>query len=72
MRAPDRKPGGGTGLERDFVVQVGAEALARTGGRLGALEPPAPAGGGGGFQRAKPASGPRESFSADLDDEIPF
>ena len=28
-------------------------------------------GGGGGFQRAQP-SGPRESFSADLDDEIPF
>ena len=28
-------------------------------------------GGGGGFQRA-PASGPKESFSADLDDEIPF
>ena len=27
--------------------------------------------GGGGFQRAQP-SGPRESFSADLDDEIPF
>jgi single-strand DNA-binding protein len=30
---------------------------------------------GGGFQpaaRAQPASGPRESFSADLDDEIPF
>jgi single-strand DNA-binding protein len=26
---------------------------------------------GGGFQRAQP-SGPRESFSADLDDEIPF
>ena len=26
---------------------------------------------GGGFQRA-PASGPKESFSADLDDEIPF
>ena len=26
---------------------------------------------GGGFQRATP-SGPRESFSADLDDEIPF
>ena len=28
-------------------------------------------GGGGGFQRAQP-SGPRETFSADLDDEIPF
>lgn len=28
-------------------------------------------GGGGGFQRTQP-SGPRESFSADLDDEIPF
>ncbi len=28
-------------------------------------------GSGGGFQRAQP-SGPRESFSADLDDEIPF
>jgi single-strand DNA-binding protein len=28
-------------------------------------------GGGGGFQRAQP-SGPKESFSADLDDEIPF
>ena len=28
-------------------------------------------GGGGGFQRAKP-SGPKESFTADLDDEIPF
>jgi len=29
---------------------------------------------GGGFQRAERAhsSGPRESFSADLDDEIPF
>ena len=27
--------------------------------------------GGGGFQRQQP-SGPRESFSADLDDEIPF
>jgi len=27
--------------------------------------------GGGGFQRAQP-SGPKESFSADLDDEIPF
>ncbi len=27
--------------------------------------------GGGGFQRAQP-SGPRESFTADLDDEIPF
>ena len=27
--------------------------------------------GGGGFQRAQP-SGPRENFSADLDDEIPF
>ena len=27
--------------------------------------------GGGGFQRSQP-SGPRESFSADLDDEIPF
>lgn len=29
------------------------------------------AGGGGGFQRSQP-SGPKESFSADLDDEIPF
>ena len=29
------------------------------------------AGGGGGFQRAQP-SGPKENFSADLDDEIPF
>ncbi len=29
------------------------------------------AGSGGGFQRAQP-SGPRESFTADLDDEIPF
>jgi single-strand DNA-binding protein len=31
-------------------------------------------GGGGGFQsgRAQQPSGPRESFSADLDDEIPF
>jgi len=28
-------------------------------------------GGGGGFQRAQP-SGPKESFTADLDDEIPF
>ena len=28
-------------------------------------------GAGGGFQRTQPA-GPRESFSADLDDEIPF
>jgi single-strand DNA-binding protein len=31
--------------------------------------------GGGGFsggQRAQPRSGPREEFSADLDDEIPF
>ena len=29
---------------------------------------------GGGFQSARPAqsSGPRESFAADLDDEIPF
>jgi single-strand DNA-binding protein len=27
--------------------------------------------GGGGAQRSQP-SGPRESFSADLDDEIPF
>ena len=27
--------------------------------------------GGGGFQRAQP-SGPKESFTADLDDEIPF
>jgi single-strand DNA-binding protein len=27
--------------------------------------------GGGGFQRAQP-SGPRENFTADLDDEIPF
>ncbi len=27
--------------------------------------------GGGGFQRAQ-ASGPKETFSADLDDEIPF
>ena len=27
--------------------------------------------GGGGFQRAQP-SGPKETFSADLDDEIPF
>jgi len=32
------------------------------------------AGGGGGFGggRANPGSGPREDFSADLDDEIPF
>ena len=31
-------------------------------------------GGGGGFQTSRPAqsSGPRESFAADLDDEIPF
>ena len=29
------------------------------------------AGAGGGFQRAQP-SGPKESFTADLDDEIPF
>jgi single-strand DNA-binding protein len=31
-------------------------------------------GGGGGFSPGRPAqgSGPREDFSADLDDEIPF
>ncbi len=27
---------------------------------------------GGGFQRAQQPSGPRETFTADLDDEIPF
>jgi single-strand DNA-binding protein len=29
-------------------------------------------GGGGGFQRSAGGSGPKESFPADLDDEIPF
>ena len=41
------------------------------GGEAGDDEYAGAGSGGGGFQRAQP-SGPRESFTADLDDEIPF
>lgn len=49
----------------------GGEASDREEGSFGGGYSGGGSSGGGGFQRAQP-SGPRESFSADLDDEIPF
>ena len=62
----------------EIVLQKFRGELTMLGGRAGADQGGGDdyAGGGGGFsggggQRQQP-SGPRESFSADLDDEIPF
>jgi single-strand DNA-binding protein len=53
----------------EIVLQKFRGELTMLGGRGGDVEQRDE--GGGGFQRAQP-SGPKESFSADLDDEIPF
>ena len=64
-----------SGVEKfstEIVLQKFRGELTMLGGRGGEAErEEGGAYGGGGFQRAQP-SGPRESFSADLDDEIPF
>jgi single-strand DNA-binding protein len=60
----------------EVVLQKFRGELTMLDGRGGGDDDSAGAGyGGGGFQpagRAQQPSGPRESFSADLDDEIPF
>ena len=63
-----------TGQEKystEVVLQKFRGELTMLGGRGGDVERDEGGYGGGGFQRAQP-SGPKESFSADLDDEIPF
>ena len=56
----------------EIVLQKFRGELTMLGGRGGDAEREEGGGyGGGGFQRTQP-SGPKESFSADLDDEIPF
>jgi len=64
-----------TGQEKystEVVLQKFRGELTMLGGRGGEAEREEGGGyGGGGFQRAAP-SGPKETFSADLDDEIPF
>jgi single-strand DNA-binding protein len=64
-----------TGQEKystEVVLQKFRGELTMLGGRGGEAERDEGGGyAGGGFQRAQP-SGPKESFSADLDDEIPF
>ena len=55
----------------EVVLQKFRGELTMLDGRGGGDSDDAGFSGGGGFQRSQP-SGPRESFSADLDDEIPF
>ena len=56
----------------EVVLQKFRGELTMLGGRGGDAERGEEGyGGGGGFQRAQP-SGPKETFTADLDDEIPF
>ena len=55
----------------EVVLQKFRGELTMLDGRGGGDEDSGGSSGGGGFQRAQP-SGPRESFAADLDDEIPF
>ena len=67
-----RKWADAQGVEKystEIVLQKFRGELTMLGGKGDGAS--ASSGGGGGFQRAQP-SGPRESFSADLDDEIPF
>ena len=64
-----------TGQEKystEVVLQKFRGELTMLGGRGGDAERGEEGySGGGGFQRAQP-SGPKETFTADLDDEIPF
>ena len=65
-----------TGQEKystEVVLQKFRGELTMLGGRGGDAErgEESYGGAGGGFQRAQP-SGPKETFTADLDDEIPF
>jgi single-strand DNA-binding protein len=55
----------------EVVLQKFRGELTMLDGRGGDSDDAGQSSGGGGFQRSQP-SGPRESFSADLDDEIPF
>jgi single-strand DNA-binding protein len=55
----------------EVVLQKFRGELTMLGGRAGGDEGYSGGGGGGGFQRAS-SSAPKESFPADLDDEIPF
>ena len=55
----------------EVVLQKFRGELTMLGGKAGGDEGYSGGGGGGGFQRAS-SSAPKESFPADLDDEIPF
>ena len=55
----------------EIVLQKFRGELTMLGGRAGGDDGYSGGGGGGGFQRAS-SSAPKESFPADLDDEIPF
>ena len=55
----------------EIVLQKFRGELTMLGGKAGGDEGYSGGGGGGGFQRAS-SSAPKESFPADLDDEIPF
>jgi single-strand DNA-binding protein len=58
----------------EVVLQKFRGELTMLDGRQGGGDEDYGSGGGGGFQagRAQDRSGPRDSFAADLDDEIPF